>query len=128
MDRIFGSRSTMAMIALKIVANDNQLVGFGFNDEFVPFEICENGIDRQPFLRCALFENLNCNARGVDGGNLPAAFGEPYRMTAGPTGHVQSKTGGELRGEAGYERVRFVTGVFAFAVTSVPIRHSATRQ
>jgi hypothetical protein len=110
-------------IALKIIADDDQIVRLGLNREFVTFEICEDDIYGNACLQSPLLQNVECDARRVHCRYVPAVFSKPDRMTSGAAREIQSRSGRNLSSEVRNDRVRFLDFVFAFAMAPVPIRH-----
>src|SRR5206468_12990264 len=110
-------------IPLKIVAYDDQIVGFGFDAELVAFQIGGNTVDGEPFIAATLSKNFNRNSRIVHRGYLPSMFSQPYRMLPGSGCNVECPARREPRSEAGDQGMWPIINVLALLVALIPIRH-----
>ncbi len=87
-------------VALEVIAHGDEIPGIAVDDVFVVFEVGDAGIDFG--ITCG--EEGDCRGRPVDGGNSPAAIGEPHGVAAGSAGEIQSAPGSDPTGNVDEQR------------------------
>ena len=85
-------------IALQVVEVTDQIVGIGFDDEFVFFEIGDAGLDCEPGFGCGV-QSPDVVRADVHRGYLPAQAREVKSVPAGSTGEIEGTPGREESGD-----------------------------